>query len=207
LLQQWCWTPEQRLYEGIRPIVLFGFPPAERAQETGLAAQSLGRTADAFDTHGIISLFRPTKAQREDHHLSLPVAMRQLIVDLKAEYADSTDGEIAAICAIQFQGRRPSRHTVKAVPEARRFATPYHSLQGRLWELDETMWHLAKRLSDYAPGRKQRRLPQPTQLPLGDAFLAPQEKAEGNDHGSLQRERKDQRGRREERREKGNRKE
>jgi hypothetical protein len=115
LLQQWCRTPEQRLYEGIRPVVLFGIPPAERAQETGLAERSLGRAADAFDTHGIISLFRPTKAQREDHHRSLPVAMRQLIVDLKAEYADFTDGEIAAICAIQFNGRRPSHHTVKAV--------------------------------------------------------------------------------------------
>ena len=105
LLQQWCRTPEQRLYEGIRPVVLFGIPPTERAQETGLAARSLGRAADAFDTHGIISLFRPTKEQREDHHRSLPVAMRQLIVDLKAEYADFTDGEIAAICAIQFSGR------------------------------------------------------------------------------------------------------
>jgi hypothetical protein len=82
-------------------------PPAERAQETGLAERSLGRAADAFDTHGMISLFRPTKAQREDHHRSLPVAMRQLIVDLKAEYADFTDGEIAAICAIQF-GFAPS---------------------------------------------------------------------------------------------------
>jgi putative transposase len=115
LLQQWCRTPEQRLYEGIRPITLFGVPPAERAQETGLAERSLGRAADAFDTHGIISLFRPTKAQREDHHRSLPVAMRQLIVDLKAEYATFTDGEIATICAIQFAGRRPSHHTVKAV--------------------------------------------------------------------------------------------
>jgi putative transposase len=115
LIQQWCRTPEQRLYEGIRPVVLYGVPPAERAQETGLAERSLGRAADAFDTHGIISLFRPTKAQREDHHRSLPVAMRQLIVDLKTEYADFTDGEIATICAIQFAGRRPSHHTVKAV--------------------------------------------------------------------------------------------
>lgn len=115
LLLQWCRTPEQRLYEGIRPITLFGMPPAERAQETGLAESSLRRAADAFDTHGMISLFRPTKAQREDHHRSLPVAMRQLIVDLKAEYADFTLGEIAAICAIQFAGRRPSHHTVKEV--------------------------------------------------------------------------------------------
>lgn len=115
LIQQWCHHPEQRLYESIRPITLFGLPPTERAQETGLTESTLRRAADAFDTHGVISLFRPTKAQREDHHRSLPVPMRQLIVDLKAEYADFTDGEIAAICAIQFGGRRPSHHTVRAV--------------------------------------------------------------------------------------------
>ncbi len=115
LILQWCRTPEQRLYEGIRPITLYGVPPAERAEETGVAESTLRRAAAAFDTHGMISLFRPTKAQREDHHRSLPVPMRQLIVDLKAEYADFTLGEIGAICAIQFAGRRPSHHTVKAV--------------------------------------------------------------------------------------------
>src|SRR6266567_5289958 len=115
LILQWCRNPEQRLYEGIRPITLFGIPPAERANETGVAESTLRRAAAAFDTHGMISLFRPTKAQREDHHRSLPVTMRQLIVDLKAEYPAFTDGEIAAICAIQFSGRRPSHRTVKAV--------------------------------------------------------------------------------------------
>ena len=114
-IQQWCRTPEQRLYEGIRPIVLFGLTTTARAQETGLAEATVRRAADAFDTHGMVSLFRPVKAQRVAHHRSLPVLMRQLIVDLKAEYADFTDGEIAAICAIQFDGRRPSHHTVKAV--------------------------------------------------------------------------------------------
>jgi len=99
----------------MRPVVLYGIPPAERAQETGLAESTLRRTAAAFDTHGMISLFRPSKAQREDHHRSLPVPMRQLIVDLKAEYPDFTLGEIASICAIQFKGRRPSKQTVKAV--------------------------------------------------------------------------------------------
>jgi hypothetical protein len=76
---------------------------------------TLRRAAAAFDTHGMISLFRPTKTQREDHHRSLPDPMRQLIVDLKAEYPDFTLGEIASICAIQFEGRRPSKHTVKEV--------------------------------------------------------------------------------------------
>ena len=31
---------------------------------------------------------------------------------------------------------------------------PYRSLQGRLWELDETMWHLAKGLPEYAPAMR-----------------------------------------------------
>ena len=115
LILQWCRSPEQRLYEGIRPITLFGIPPAERAEETGVAESTLRRAAAAFDTHGMISLFRPTKAQRDDHHRSLPVPMRQLIVDLKAEYAEFTLGEIAIICSIHFAGRRPSHHTVKAV--------------------------------------------------------------------------------------------
>ena len=115
LILQWCRTPEQRLYEGIRPITLFGIPSADRAEETGVAESTLRRAAAAFDTHGMISLFRPTKAQREDHHRSLPVLMRQLIVDLNAEYPDFTLGEIATICAIQFEGRHPSHHTVKAV--------------------------------------------------------------------------------------------
>jgi hypothetical protein len=83
LILQWCRSPEQRLYEGIRPITLFGIPPAERAEETGVAESTLRRAAAAFDTHGMISLFRPTKAQREDHHRSRPFPMRQLIVDRK----------------------------------------------------------------------------------------------------------------------------
>jgi hypothetical protein len=92
LILQWCRSPEQRLYEGIRPITLFGVPPAERAQETGVAESTLRRAANAFDTQGMISLFRPTKAQQESHHRSLPVMMRQLIVDLKTEYLDFTLG-------------------------------------------------------------------------------------------------------------------
>ena len=128
LILQWCRTPEQRLYEGIRPITLFGVLPAARAQETGLAESTLRRATAAFDTHGMISLFRPTKAQREDHHRSLPVSMRQLIVDLKAEYPDFTLGEVASICAIQFDGRRPSHHTIQGVladgPQPSRTAIP-----------------------------------------------------------------------------------
>jgi hypothetical protein len=62
-----------------------------------LAESTLRRTADTFDELGMVSLFRPTKKQREDHHRSLPVPMRQLIVDLKAEYPDFSLREIV-IC-------------------------------------------------------------------------------------------------------------
>ena len=106
--------PEQRLYESIRPITLFGIPPAERAQETGLAESTLRRTADTFDALGMAGLFRPTKQQREDHHRSRPLPMRQLIVDVKAEYPDFSLREIAEICSVQFE-RRPSHNTVKEV--------------------------------------------------------------------------------------------
>jgi transposase len=114
LIQQWCRTPEQRLYEGIRPVVIFGQTTQERAEETGLSEHTLRRMSDAFDRQGLLSLFRPTKEEREGHPRSLPVMMRQLIVDLKAEYPDFTLGEIATICAINFD-RRPSHHSVKAV--------------------------------------------------------------------------------------------
>jgi hypothetical protein len=41
--------------------------------------------------------------------------MRQFMVDLKAEYPDFTPGQIASMCALQFQGCRASKHTGQAV--------------------------------------------------------------------------------------------
>lgn len=114
LIQQWCRFPEQRLYESIRPVTLYGVTPAERAQETGIAQQTLRRAAEAFDAQGMASLFRPTRAERASHHRSLPVPMRQLIVDLKAEHPGFTLREIAKICSIRL-GRQPSHNTVKHV--------------------------------------------------------------------------------------------
>ena len=49
------------------------------------------------------------------------------------------------------------------------------SLQGRLWELDETLWKLAKRLPDYAPQRKRRIKTMPIQLSLLEDLQATQE--------------------------------
>src|SRR5260370_7695732 len=79
LIQQWCRMPEQRLYESIRPITLFGLPPAERAQETGLAESTLRRTADAFDSLGMAGLFPPTQQQRKRHPPPLPLSSPPLL--------------------------------------------------------------------------------------------------------------------------------
>lgn len=46
-------SPEQRLYEQIRPVVLFGVPPQERAQEIGAAARTLYRRVQRFAQHGM----------------------------------------------------------------------------------------------------------------------------------------------------------
>ena len=114
LIHQWARFPEQQLYERIRPITLFGATAEERAQEISAPVSTLRRAAAAFDREGMVSLFRPTRAQRADHHRSLPVPMRQLIVDLKADHPAFTLHELATICFVQF-GRRPSHHTVKDV--------------------------------------------------------------------------------------------
>ncbi|MBA3824228.1 MAG: transposase [Ktedonobacterales bacterium] len=114
LIREWCQWPEQRLYELIRPVVLFGTTTRERADQTQAAEKTVRRTADTFEEDGVLSLFRPSRAQQAEHHRSLPVPMRQLIVDLHAEYAGFTLREIGEICYIQF-GRRPSHNTVKEV--------------------------------------------------------------------------------------------
>ena len=106
--------PEQVTYEMIRPVVLFSETPAERAKETGEARRSLYRKVEQFEQQGMGSLFKPTQKQLEDAHRSLPTAMRQAIVDLKAEFPDVHLREIATICYIRF-GRRPSHHTIQAV--------------------------------------------------------------------------------------------
>ena len=40
-LQPLLLFPDQEVYEVIRPVVLFGFTPLERAQETGVSARSI----------------------------------------------------------------------------------------------------------------------------------------------------------------------
>jgi hypothetical protein len=115
-LQLYIDWPEQLAYELIRPLVLFGRPPAARAKETGTAARTIRRKADRFDAAGMASLFPgqwesdPETTDRRE----IPLTLRQLIVDLKAEHPAFRANELATICYVA-SGRRPSSHTVRRV--------------------------------------------------------------------------------------------
>src|SRR5215216_5600218 len=123
--------PEQESYEAIRPLVLFGEPVAERAEQTGVSERTLYRRVEGFEHKGMESLFATEKARRK----RLPPAMRRLIVDLKAEYPALNLSEIANIGYVRF-GRRPEVRTVRRVLEEepiplrilKRFA-PYHEIE------------------------------------------------------------------------------
>lgn len=67
--------PEQRTYELLWPVVLFGHSPAERARQTGVPERTLYRQAARFETHGMASLF--ALASQRQHRL--PEEIRQAI--------------------------------------------------------------------------------------------------------------------------------
>ena len=130
-----CAWPEQREYELMRPLVLFGGPADGRAEQTGVASgRTLRRRAARFEAEGMESLFGSEVARKRK---KLPPAMRRLIVDLKAEYPGFNPNEISRVCYVRF-GRRPARKTVKRVlaeePVPLRFVRrfpPYHEIPER----------------------------------------------------------------------------
>src|SRR5215211_2249341 len=103
--------PEQTRYELIRPVVVFGTPPVERAQQTGVSARTIYRKVGRFDEAGMQSLF---EAEPVEDKRALPPAYRQAIVQLKAEYPPFRPNELATICETRFE-RRPSPHTIKKI--------------------------------------------------------------------------------------------
>jgi putative transposase len=123
--------PEQHTYELIRPVVLFGHSPAERAHLTGAPQRTLYRQAARFEREGMASLFGPPKVER---HRTLPEEIQRAILVLKAEHPAFHYHEIATICDVRF-GRRPSHHTVRRILAedplpilvGRRFP-PYHQI-------------------------------------------------------------------------------
>jgi hypothetical protein len=78
-LESLCDTPGQRLYEAIRPILLFGQPVAERAAETTTHLRSVQRYLAGFEVTGLAG-FEPVEQERSRR---LPAAVRQCILDLR----------------------------------------------------------------------------------------------------------------------------
>ena len=108
--------PAQISYEILRPVILFGVSPKERAEETGISRRTIYYKANLFDQAGMASLLPPEpppSVPRLDKR-TLPPPMRQALVDLKAEYPALTIHELATICYVQF-GRRPGAQTIKLV--------------------------------------------------------------------------------------------
>src|SRR5215470_1343934 len=114
-IQQWSLWPEQELYEQIRPIILFGQTPGERAKETGAAQRTLSRKADEFEQYGMQSLFASQEqGGARETSKSLPSEIRQLIVTLHMELPTMSWREIAEVCYVRY-GRRPDHKSVKHI--------------------------------------------------------------------------------------------
>jgi hypothetical protein len=108
--------PTQIEYEILRPIVLFGVSPKERATQTGVSKSTLYAKANLFDQAGMASLLPPIPppAIPKQDKRTLPPPVRQAIVDAHAEHPGLSLHEIARICYIQFN-HKPSPHTIKVV--------------------------------------------------------------------------------------------
>jgi hypothetical protein len=93
--------PEQANYELIRPVVLFGRSPGERAQQTGISRRTIYRKVGRFDGLGMPGLAEtaPSTSLR-----ALPPVMRQAIVTLKAEHPALRPHELASICLALRRG-------------------------------------------------------------------------------------------------------
>ena len=134
-LELLCVHDEQVEYERIRPLVLFGEPVPDRAEQTGTSERTLYRRIAGFEEDGMQSLLGSEPAAKRR---LLPASLRRLIVDLKAEHPALNLNEIARTCHVRT-GRRPHLATVRSVLDEeplpikafRRFP-PYHEiLEGR----------------------------------------------------------------------------
>lgn len=106
----------QITYEIIRPVILWGVTPKERAVETGMSQRTIYYKANLFDQAGMASLLPPEPpppVPKLDKR-TLPPPVRQAIVDAHAEYPPLSLHELASICYVQC-GRRPSPHTIKLI--------------------------------------------------------------------------------------------
>jgi len=109
--------PTQLTYEIIRPVILWGVTPKERAAETGTPRSTIYYRANLFDQAGMASPVPPqppVTEQKKHDQRTLPPPMRQAIVDVHTAYPPLSLREIATICYARF-GRRPSPRTIKFI--------------------------------------------------------------------------------------------
>jgi putative transposase len=130
LLQEQFRWPEQRSYELVRPVVLFGQSPAERAQQTGVSERTISRTASLFEAEGLAG-FLVAKPRRRGRPSS--PELQAAILALRAEYPGLRPYQIGTICFVRF-GQRPSSATIArllaqqpATTVPRRYP-PYHEI-------------------------------------------------------------------------------
>ncbi len=72
-------SPEQRHYELIRPVVLFGQPAAQHARAANMAQRTVAQHAKLFLERGFATDPAPSSPR-------LPSEIREMIVALKAEH-------------------------------------------------------------------------------------------------------------------------
>src|SRR5947199_9894165 len=90
------WLEQQR-YELIRPVVVFGSTPVERAEQTGMSARTIYRRVERFDELGMQS---PFDARNVEARRAPPMAIRQAIVQLQTEYPPVRPNEVAHVCQV-----------------------------------------------------------------------------------------------------------
>ncbi|MDP9313418.1 MAG: hypothetical protein M3R24_21475 [Chloroflexota bacterium] len=100
-------SAEQRQYELIRPVVLFGPSARERAQQTNTPERTVSRHAKLFLERGMASLFAGRPAAPEPR---LSAVMRATIVALKAEHPPLHLREIANICFVRCAAWTEAEH-------------------------------------------------------------------------------------------------
>ncbi len=115
-IQHYTLWPEQKAYELLRPVVLWGQTPKERGVETGVSPRTIYYHANLFDQAGMASLLPampPPEIPQQDKR-TLPPDMRQEIVDLHTQYPAFRPHELATICFVKFN-RKPATATIKLI--------------------------------------------------------------------------------------------
>lgn len=108
LLPLFTW-PEQRAYEELKSLALFGESVAERARQTGVPERTMYRRVERFERDGMLSLFAPDPAAARAKRQGLEPHIRRLIVELQAERPKLNHNEIANIVYVRT-GRRLGKH-------------------------------------------------------------------------------------------------